>query len=81
MLLYRKKRNLEEEIAKLKTALTEAENGLKTMQQKYDEVCQFNVKLTSENEKLKEDARLLTDTNNKLLSAYGEINKILKGVI
>ena len=33
------------------------------------------------NEKLKEDARLLTDTNNKLLSAYGEINKILKGVI
>ena len=81
VLLYRKKRNLEEEIAKLKTALTEAENGLKTMQQKYDEVCQFNVKLTSENEKLKEDARLLTDTNNKLLSAYGEINKILKGLV
>ena len=51
------------------------------MQQKYDEVCQFNVKLTSENEKLKEDARLLTDTNNKLLSAYGEINKILKGLV
>ena len=65
----------------MKTALEEAEKGLKTMTQKYDEVCQFNVKLTAENEKLKEDARLLTDTNNKLLSAYGEINKILKGVI
>ena len=81
VLLYRKKRNVEEELAKMKTALEEAENGLKTMQQKYDEVCQFNVKLTSENEKLKEEARLLTDTNNKLLSAYGEINKILKGLV
>ncbi|MBQ3321876.1 MAG: phosphodiester glycosidase family protein [Firmicutes bacterium] len=81
VLLYRKKRNVEEELAKMKTALEEAEKGLKTMTQKYDEVCRFNVKLTAENEGLRNDIHLLTDTNNKLLSAYGEINKILKGVI